>query len=212
MAYDQLIVIATNNGANYLPKCLESLGDKYPILVVDTGSTDPQSLSLSKCQPYHMLLKGGFTTGAYLAAYKATKAKHYLFMQDSMVSLVEDVIAPFQALDSGGAVAWATFAMGFDSPEHETWAKSLYPGELPSKGIFGPIFYTSRQALDTLHQQHLLPPTPKDKMEAQTCERLWGWAYHNAGLPLLSVGGDWRFQDMVTGQFPVFQKEWVGRS
>lgn len=207
-----LIVIATNNGATYLPKCLESLGTKHPILVVDTGSTDQASLELVQQQPLYALLERGYTTGAYLHAYKYFPARHYLFMQDSMVSLVPDALDPFKDLDSGGAVAWATFDMGFDTPAHETWAKSLYTGQYPSKGIFGPIFYTSRSALNRLDKAGLLPPVPKDKLEAQTCERLWSWAFNNAGLPVACVGGDWKYTDMMDGRFPIFQKEWAGRS
>lgn len=189
----QNLVVVAAYDKQFIDSCLKSLGNKYPVLVMDTSS-------------------GGHPTGAYLRAYQEHPAKHYLFIQDSMVALVPNYVEPFAALmPKRGAVAWGLFKQGFDTGEQDTWAHTLYEGEYPGVGIFGPIFYTSRESLQELDKKGLLPPVPRNKAEAQTCERLWSWAFYNAGMKLESVGGWWDDGCMKNGTYPVFQKTFAGR-
>lgn len=129
-----------------------------------------------------------------------------------MVSLVDDCVEPFASLmPERGAVAWGLFKQGFDTSMQEEWARSLYKGEYPGVGIFGPIFYTSHESLKELDDMGLLPPIPRNRAEAQTCERLWSWAFFNADHKLASVGGLWDDGRMKNGTYPVFQKVFAGR-
>lgn len=181
-----ILVVIAKFDDRYIDRCLASLGDKYPIKIIDTSS-------------------GGHPTGAYIKAYKEYPAKNYLFMQDSMFALQPDYVEPFASQDAD-VVAWTLFRQGFDTAEQEAWATEYYKSDYPGVGIFGPVFYTSRKVMQKLDEMNLLPPIPKNKAEAQTTERMWSWAVYKAGLTLGSAAGFWDKDRMITGTFPIFRK------
>lgn len=190
---EDLVVIASH-GEKHIDKCRESLGDNYPVKVVTSDDTD------------------GYTTGKYLHAYRNFPAKYYFFMQDSMEALQKDFLEPFKReMPDRGAVAWALFPMMWDSLVQMQSGYKLYSSAMPSHGIFGPIFYISRESLDELDKKHLLPPIPQDKIEAQASERYWAWALQEAGMPI--VGTEWRFDTkaMESGEYGIFKKFWQDR-
>lgn len=204
------IVIATNNGSEHLKKCIDSLGGKYPILVVDTGSTDREHLDYVKTLDYGET--DGYSHGAFMWAYNNRPAQNYLFLQDSMVALVDDVVKPFQELmPEKGAVAWAKFGWVYDGYMQREWVESQYGNTHPPQGIFGPIFYTSHRTLNSLKNRGLLPKKPTNKEEAQGSERAWAFAFHNANFPIESVCGMWDKGSMSNGTFPIFQKTFADR-
>ena len=189
---DNLIVVAAYDN-NFIEGCLASLGNKYPVLVMDTSG-------------------GGHPTGAYIKAFKEHPAKNYLFIQDSMTALVDDVVEPFaKVIPERGAVAWSLFKQGFDTGAQQDWAHQFYKGEYPGIGIFGPVFYTSRKVLQELEKKNLLPPIPTNKAEAQTTERMWSWAFFNAGMQLAMAGEWWDDARMKDGTFPIFKKVFAAR-
>lgn len=210
------LVVVASHGNKHLSACLQSLGSKYVVLPIDTCSDNPDK-SLVRL-PFK-----GFTTGAYLWAYWHYPAKNYFFMQDSMEALEEDYLKPFQELQpERGAVAWATFEEGFDSEGQKQWADYIHNSdqgsitretqyEYPHQGIFGPVFYINRSSLDELRDRCLLPPTPTTKLQAQGCERLWGWSLHKAGMELNAVGGRWDAGKMQSGEFGTFKKSFGDR-
>lgn len=189
---EDLVVVAKYND-DFLDG-IASLGDRYPVVVMDTSG-------------------GGHPTGAYIRAYREHPAQNYLFIQDSMFAKQPDYLDEFKSrLRPGiGAVAWALFRQGFDNAEMEKWAKSFFGNDYPGIGIFGPVFYTSRQNLRKLEQNNWFPPIPTNKLEAQTTERMWSWAFYKAGFKLDSVGGWWDRENMINGTFPVFRKVFADR-
>lgn len=205
---ENLVVIASH-GQDHIRDCLDSLGDKYEILVVTSPGEKIRSYGHVRAVelPFQ-----GYTTGKYLWAYWNYPAKNFFFMQDSMQALQKDYLAPFiKQQPTRGAVAWAKFPLMFDDPHQIQWATYCYGENLPTHGIFGPIFYTNRQSLDELRDKQLLPPTPMNKPQAQGTERLWAMAFHNAGMPVL--GPHWGFdtEAMETGTWGTFTKTWVDR-
>jgi len=81
-----MIVIATNNGYDVLPRLLDSIhkhgAGKHNVVVVDTGSTHDNAKNLFAglhTVPYSfgrvctMQINGGYETGAFVAAYRAFK-------------------------------------------------------------------------------------------------------------------------------------------
>lgn len=233
---ENLVVIASNNGASLLPRCLQSLGDRHKRLVVDTGSTDPDSqkyvqrrinankaAKIGSSVMFEQLPFKGYTTGAYLWAYWHYKAEHYFFMQDSMelTEDTDDFLRDFKnALPERGAAAWATFKEDFDTPEQKQWAHYILNSDpddhpnntvYPERGIFGPVFYVSRKTLDELNDRGLLPPTPTTKYQAQGMERVWPWLFHKAGMEVASVGGEWDAGKMERGEFGIFRKQFADR-
>lgn len=202
------VVVATNNGIEFLPKCIESLGE---CLVVDTGSTDKESLEYVRSLPDYGETTG-YSHGAFMWAFKNRPAKHYLFLQDSMVAKDKDFLRYFQELmPEKGAVAWALFNWVYDGNEQREWVESQYGTSIPPHGIFGPIFFTSHRTLNSIRNKGLIPKTPTNKEEAQGSERAWAFAFHNAGLPIESVGGMWDKTGMQNGSYPLFIKTFADR-
>lgn len=199
---DTLIVVAAH-GPDYIDACLASLG-AHPRLVVDTGSGTVPGADVR--------LHGGHPTGAYRWAYEHTDAAAFLFVQDSMVAVVPDPVAWFvgQAPELG-AVAWGRFPLAWDNVEQRGRVEAQYGADdPPDTGIFGPVFWTTRAALEVLGGCGLLPPAPADRMQAQGTERAWAYAYRRAGLAV--TGPMWDSDAMGTpAGFGPFRKTWAAR-
>lgn len=177
---DTLIVIATNNGMDYLPKLLESMPLNYNWIVVDTGSTDRKFKEYLKTlggQVYYT--DGGWCIGAYLWAIENKPAQSYFFMHDSMVIKDQKFLDKFKQYDFCG---WLNFHMSFDGPEQESYIKHLYGENVPDNGVFGPIFYATSQALSRVEI-----PLPATADQAHGMERGIACAFVNAGLNLAFI-------------------------
>lgn len=157
---------------------------------------------------------GGYTTGAFKAAFNKHYYRSYLFVQDSIRANVDDCVAPFRE-NGKDVVAWGTFPLFFDDPYQEKWVLEQYPGQFhPKKGIFGPIFYATRRAITKLSDKRLLPATPPNKLMEQGTERAWAYACLRAGLNLGSLG-DCITDGVSPRLFPsdqTFTKTFAGRT
>jgi len=137
-----MIVIATNNGIEFLPDLIESLkGLDY--LVVDTGSTDQKSLDYVETLN-HTHRKGGYTLGALEHAYKHFPDEWYFIMHDSMIVKNKNFIEKFKS--KGDVVAWLRFPMFFDDANQEAFVRATNRS-MADYGIFGPIMYITRDKL-----------------------------------------------------------------
>lgn len=177
------IIVIAKHGDKYIDKCLK--GIKVPYVVIDTGTQHP--------------------TGAYLTAYRQVKAKNYLFMQDSMESLIDDPVEPFR----GQTTAWASFPFFYDDIPQREWVRKKFTKE-PELGIFGPVFYVSRENLEKLDKLNLLPDIPENKWQACGTERAWACAFFEAGIPVRFLG-EYNREKMGEGLFP-FKKVFANRS
>lgn len=188
----QDLVIIAKHGNTHIDGCLQSLGNKYPIEVIDTAA-------------------GGHPTGAYLKAINQFKAKNYFFMQDSMYALQKDYLEPFKKIcPDKGAVAWGFFDFSYDDTRQREWLEAQYSGQHPRLGIFGPVFYASRASLLRLKRLNLLPLVPTNKLEAQGTERAWAWAFTLADIPVVAIRM-WDKEMMKNGSYPIFRKEFANR-
>src|SRR4051812_29377575 len=103
-----MIVVATNNGKDYLPALLDSFkqygtgGRK--VVIMDTGSTCEVSKSyiasaISDDWPFELEADTtpyrGYDTGAYIHAYRSRPADDYVFLQDSVMVKHEGWIQEF---------------------------------------------------------------------------------------------------------------------
>lgn len=152
---------------------------------------------------------GGHPSKAYIDAYrKYDYYDSYLFLQDSLESRVEDCVVPFREM--GDVTAWGLFPLQWDSDGQRQWVQHQYPSGDPEFGIFGPIFYATREKLLVLDDRGLFPDTPPDRHMAQGTERAWAYAFHHANIPMETLG----FHDnntMASGEYPVFTKTFAGR-
>jgi hypothetical protein len=203
-----LVVIAAH-GNEHIGPCLASLGDRYPILVVDTASPEP--IVVPEGVQLHRMRYSTYQTGAYLWAYEEVEADNYLFLQDSLRALQPDYVEPFRAgQPERGCAAWAIYfsksTINLDFGQH--WYS---PPCNPTFGIFGSIFYTNRSSLDELAARQLLPPVPRRKIHDMQNEWMWSWAFHEAGMEVRTIGGEWNHEYMMAGKFPIFSKQWANR-
>lgn len=184
-----MIVIATNNGLTYLPRLLSSF-EKFgtggqKVLIVDTGSIEEPSLKyleeLKENKAYFVeKITGGFDSGAYIWAYKNYVDENYIFMHDSCEILSSDWVDAFIALGKP-VCAYASFTLGFDEAQQRTHLTNLgLHFDYINRGIFGPIFFAKREALDALGD--LTPFIPLNKINQRGMERGWAALFANAGI------------------------------
>lgn len=197
---NELIVVACH-GPEWIDQCRQSLKEHAPVadaVYVDTGGTIAHGADVA--------IQGGHPTGALLwvleqyAAYEC-----FLLMQDSMTAIADPL--PWfrdQLPAEGGAVAWGRFPMQWDGDEQRRWVEEQYPEVHPTFGIFGPVFYASRESLSKVTS----PRIPTTRLEAQGTERAWAYAFAAAGLPV--AGPVWDPDAMRTG-FGPFRKVFAGR-
>jgi hypothetical protein len=133
--------------------------------------------------------EGGHPSAAYVRAFRSDPwYRSYLFLQDSLVGRVPDVVEPFRSRGSD-VVAWGLFPLFFDNDLQARWVVSQYPPPHPPFGIFGPIFFATRKAMQRLEDKRLFPETPPNRLMAQGTERAWALAFHAAGIPVDALGG-----------------------
>lgn len=218
MPTDTAIVIATHNGVEHLREFFQAYrGDPEMLNVVDTGSApevyqEVRALCAkwgADClrTPYR-----GYDTGAYLWAYWHLRHDNFLFLHDSMVPLVDDIVAPFaERMPERGAVGWVGFGMVWDSEEQARATMFLYGTDQPSQGIFGPVFYTNRATLREMSDRGLLPAYPATRPMAQGLERGWAILFRRAGFPVVylndyGVGKATDDAMLSSGAFGTFRK------
>jgi hypothetical protein len=187
----EVVVIATNNGAQHLARLFDSLekyGCPFEIVIVDTGSTDPESLDFIESIKFShgatvLHCPGGYATGAYLHAYRNVQADRYFFFHDSIEVKKERWWEDFrERMDTAHTVVpWLTFDFFWDSSEQGQYIKNAmgmsFGDNLPDAGIFGPIFYCTVNTLRIMETFGNLPTPPSSKIEEQGWERGWAVAF-----------------------------------
>lgn len=220
---DTVVVIATNGGVAMLEKSLP-LMKKWLVLVVETN---PHACTATRylCDSFPNVVYmrtpyRGYDTGAYLWAYWNVVAKNYLFLQDSCFPRASDFVEQFQQKmpsDGWGVVGWSSFDINiWDSTQQYEATEWMY-GERklwPPKGIFGPIFMTSRLTLDHLAKCQLLPMPPVHKEQQQAMERAWAILFHRAGIPMAFLRDETapHGYDMEQGLYPALTKKFKVRT
>lgn len=150
--------------------------------------------------------QGGHPSQAYIDTYHSHPAESYLFIQDSMRG-AGNVVQPFR--DRGPVVAWASFEMFFDDAEQARWVQDQYPGvPTPRAGIFGPIFYATREAMEAA--EPWFPARPDSKLLAQGTERAWAYAFAAAGVPVEALYS-YDMADLSSDACPPFTKTFANR-
>lgn len=149
-----MIIIASYNGKRFLENLLSTI--KYPYTIIDNGSNDPETIEYLKDKNV-MRGNGGWSPGAYKYAVDNIDADWYFFMHDSMLIKNPDFLDKFNTHDVCG---WLSFPMFFDNSSQEQYIRSMY--NLTAKGCFGPIFYSTKEAIkkirwerpETIDQSH----------------------------------------------------------
>jgi len=198
-----MIVVATHNGKDHLPVLLESLERHgvggHDVLILDTGSTCRASLELlreveSRKWPFRLEVGKtpyqAYDSGAYVHAFRNWDAEGYLFMQDSVKPKRDDWVSAFEskATYGVGCVPWLIFPMQWNSQEQVDWLISTCGvNDWPPHGVFGPIFYAPRSAMESLDAKGFLDILPSDKTQQMAMERIWPTVFTLSGFAVRPV-------------------------
>lgn len=191
-----LVVVASYNGKDFLPRLLSSLEEhkkeEFDILVVDTGTTDIESLKvLESIKSKYMVEKtpyAGYDTGAYIYAIKGHLYDEYIFLHDSIEVLSDSFINDFR-VHQKDVCYYANFCLGYDNEEQRQHLVDI--GIFNSKsthGCFGPLFYAKRNVLEdilkTFEVDKIIPTT---KIHQQGMERGWSMMFDKVTNSIASI-------------------------
>ena len=214
-----MIVIATNNGKKYLIEVLydlKKIGVKEEIAVIDTQSTDIESLefleSLKNNNDFDLKISvhttpyRGFDTGAYIYAINNLSADKFYFMQDSIKIKSNDY---FNAIDkklkNGTVVPLITFGPHlYDENEQINFCYENFESIEYDKGIFGPIFAITNSDAQKIDKKYLVYPT--NKMLQMGMERGWSIIFKKYAFEIDSLEGDYNYEKLINDGYTYFKK------
>ena len=222
-----MIVIATHEGRQYIHNQLYSWHrygtNGHTVVVVETGASSRDYLDYLRVLstmdwsfPLKVLSTPyvGYDTGAYLHAYREYPAEQtMLFCHDSMEVKRPGTMTAFHSrlLNHGaGCVPWLVFRLNsYENEEQWNFVNQFEPDPSihpkPGFGIFGPIFYTTRTTLQQLpFTQSGIYPTNKNQQEAM--ERGWAATFDRAGVPMVSLEGDFYENYALADTYSYFKK------
>lgn len=227
-----MIVIATNNGHHWLQTFIKSMElhgtNGHEVLVVDTHSSNPEScayfaslkdysgpLRVLTTQPAY---KNGYEPGAYMHAFRNFPAEKYLFMHDGMRAKSAEWVTQFEERLSPQTpcVPWICFSpilMGCHKGHVEFLFNAYGNTNWPNWGIFGSMFYVTRDALLSLESRGFLneKTLPVSKTGAEGMERGFAIAFHRAGIAANPVHSSIDLQRIHDDGYAHLQKFFVGR-
>lgn len=214
-----MIVIATNNGKNYLSELLsdfQRIGISDEISIIDTQSTDIESLqfleSLRDKNDFDLNIKvyqtpyRGFDTGAYIYAIKNLKSDKFYFMQDSIrVKSIEYFNEINKRLKVGTIVPLITFGPHlYDENEQINFCYENFDSIEYDKGIFGPIFAITYEDSQKIDKKYLVYPT--NKMLQMGMERGWSILFKKYGFEIEPIEGAYDYHKLANDGYALFKK------
>lgn len=214
-----MIVIATNNGYDFLKKSLDSLsniGVKIPISIIDTNSTDEFSVKFIqeiKTGLYSNLdIKVlqtpycGFDTGAYIYAMKNIYSDRYYFIHDSLIIKYYDFFNEIDKLLEDGVVVSLLEFWGnsYDNQEQVDFCIRNIGSSYYDKGIFGPIFSILRSDVDKIIDSLNFYPEVKNNQMAM--ERGWSVIFKLNNINIKSLCGFFDINKIINDKYEYFTK------
>jgi glycosyltransferase involved in cell wall biosynthesis len=188
------IIIATNNGGEYLRQCLESLSSckhKAKVVVVDNGSTCSKTLRVLADTKFDVVKNptNGYDTGAYMYAmnmYWDKEDELFFFCHDDVIFRQGFYEVFMDRIQNCDVLAFSTFLGCWDSDvQKEICMKIIGAHEFEEKyGIFGPIFLAKKSILRKAKEEGLIWFKPSDKLEQQAMERGWGYIFDKVGAKI----------------------------
>jgi hypothetical protein len=198
-----MIVIATNNGIEFLPKLLSDLENfniTEEISIIDTHSSNLDFIdyleNLKSFNKFKLNINvyqtpyRGFDTGAYIYAINNLKSDRFIFLQDSIrIKSMDFFNLIDEKLKTSNVVTILTFEGGFwGSQIQKEFSLKHFGTTLFEKGIFGPMFslsYTDSQKLD---KNLLIYPIDKEQQNAM--ERCWCIIFQKHNLTIDCLEGN----------------------
>ena len=183
------------------------------IVVAAVDRTFQDNIDALRAGPHEVIRadtsRGGHPSAAFVRAYhQYPDEEAYLFTQDSCAPTAADVVAPFEFADAP-VVAWARFPMFFDNDYQAQWVLQQGFTTQPLYGIFGPIFYATREAMEAAEMY--FPRTPRNRLEAQGTERAWAFTFSQVGIKPRALH-EWSNGHLASGDAYPFKKTFALRA
>jgi len=225
-----MIVIATNNSCvericrgeniprkNFLDSVLKSINNidyNGKVLVVDTGSTDAESidfLELLKEKEFNFNLKidritQSFPMNAYMYAFENYDCDEYIFIQDSIEIKNKEFIEVINnSLNENNLICWVVCSTcGFDTEEQKQFVVNATGGSVYDKLIFGPMFFGKKNIIKKLFNQIKIKPSIKS--EESGMERGLGVLCKMNNIDIIPIDGEYNFYAMVNNSYKYITK------
>jgi hypothetical protein len=221
-----MIIIATNNGKNYLNNLLisfQSFNVKKQIHVIDTGSTDIDSIKFLEDIKSNEIFKdlnilthktpyNGFDSGAYIYAIQNIDSEKYYFLHDS-ITLKDPSF--FDSIDEklkpGVVVPLVVFNSNlYDNQDQIDFSLNKIGVSDFDFGIFGPMFAITKTDVDKIKKSLNFFPTKKNEQMAM--ERVWSALFKKYNILIDPLEGFYNATKIVNKEYRYFNKFLINRN
>ena len=213
-----MIVIATNNGKNYILNILsdlERIGIKEEISIIDTQSSDNSflfikeiidekkfNLNISLYQtPYK-----GFDTGAYIYAINNFITDRFYFLQDSIRIKNKNFFLEIdKKIKTGTVIPIITFQENFYANHQQiNFCINNFETSNYKKGIFGPMFSILYDDVKKIDKKLLV--YPYDKNTQMAMERGWSIIFDKYNFNIEPLEGEKNDEKINNDSYYYFSK------
>jgi len=198
-----LIVVATNNGMDYIEKCISKymqFKNNEDILIVDTGSSDIDYINYTKelCSRYKIqwdqTKEPRYDYGAYIHAFENYKYNYYIFHHDSIMVKRDDTILNLKNIlynENYDCVSFLSFhntVCMFGTLAEKEFCQNNFNSSFYEYGIYGPNFIIKYDSLKLLYEKYKLNSVVVDnKSKQMAMERGWAIMLTNEKLKYKSI-------------------------
>ena len=193
-----MIVIASNNGWDYLEtcveRCLQHTKGVWPVTVVDTFSSDEKFREFAKqlCEKHNLnFIQAGqqcWDFGAYkLAFQRFPTVDKFWFQHDSVWAKTDFIQELDYMLTINDIVPWMWFlrrlggAGGWDNQEQKLWLEDNFGTAEYQLGVYGPNLGITRQAMELVWPK-IQSVSVTNKTQQMAMERAWSILIDQHGL------------------------------
>jgi len=221
-----MIIIATNNGKNYLNNLLisfESFNIKKPIHIIDTGSTDIDCIGFLEDIKSNKIFKDlnilthktpykGFDSGAYIYAIQNIESEKYYFLHDSITIKDFNFFNKIdEKLKSGVVVPLIVFNSNkYDNQDQIDFSLNKIGVSEFDFGIFGPMFAITKNDVSKIKKSLNFFPTKKNEQMAM--ERVWPALFKKYNILIDPLEGFYSYSKIVNKQYKYFNKFLINRN
>jgi len=228
-----MIVIPTYNGYHQLSSLINSLEtygtNGHKVLVVDNGTVDivskkflqnletysgPLNLTIEK-NAYDL----SYETGALIHAVRQHPEEEFVFlMQDSCLATAPNWLSQFEErlTEDTGLVHWIKFkpCLFFCFEPHLAYIDQVAGGHdnVPDGGVFGNYIFTRTSILKDFDSKGYFNFPPKNKIHAESWERLWAILFHINGYKIKSIIDYFSPEEIQLGHYFGLRKVFYNRN
>jgi len=213
-----MIIIATNNGKNFILNILsdlERIGVEDEISIIDTKSSDDSYFFIKKIiedKKFNLKINlyqtpyRGFDSGAYIYAINNFITDKFYFLQDSIRIKNKNFFLEIdKKLKTETVVPIITFQANFyANPEQVNFCIHNFETYNYSKGIFGPMFSILYDDAKKIDKKFLIYPFDKNTQMAM--ERGWAIIFDKYNFNIEPLEGEKNDEKINNDSYNYFSK------